>query len=117
MNTNMDYKITLLEKDLKACRKEKKSIEEDRDKLEQKVEELEKAQNVLALSVMRAMSEKMTFFDQKIQICRWLMSLEKEKGFDDYFSGQGSGQDKLNRIYDLIKRYGFEYEEDSDDDE
>mgnify|MGYP003141272516 FL=1 len=52
--------------------------------LTQEKEDLIKAQNVLALSVMRAMNNKLSYFDIKIQFCKWIMEQKMDKSEEIY---------------------------------
>lgn len=66
--------------------------------LTQEKEDLIKAQNVLALSVMRAMNNKLSYFDIKIQFCKWIMEQKMDKSEEIY------------KLIEKAKKLGFEWD-------
>lgn len=93
MPTKAEMKQT--EKGLMTCiNKQTKVIEE----LKQEKIDLIKAQNVLALSVMRAMNNKLSYFDIKIQFCKWIMEQKMDRSEEIY------------KLIEKAKKLGFEWD-------
>ncbi len=66
--------------------------------LTQEKEDLIKAQNILALSVMRAMNNKLSYFDIKIQFCKWIMEQKMDRSEEIY------------KLIEKAKKLGFEWD-------
>lgn len=87
---------------------------EDLTKENQKLRE---TKNNLALSVMRAMNDKMDFFDRKLQLCKWIMGL-KLNGINEVNGLQTwEHSDIVLQLFHKAQDLGFKFEEEEEEEE